>query len=175
MSKITSIQWTRKRRYTILAILFTIGVGIAFYEAETNFNWKNSKVWNFDSYQADTVPPNFADSENDPTPGLWVVKTDESAPSPPNVLAKMPSNDSSGFHVQIMPDSPNVSLELVKVKFKIVSGQKSQAAGLTLRFQDKDHFFVLEADAMANRISLCRQETPYLICNYEAPAQISVG
>ena len=74
-----------------------------------------------------------------------------------------------------MPDSPSINFEEVKVKFKIISGQKAQAAGLVLRFQDKDHYFVLMADALDNRFSLCKQEQPYLICNYERQTQISTG
>jgi len=176
MSKQRTSGWTRKKRYVLYGILTAIGIGFAFYQAETSFNWKNSKVWNFDSYLVNTVPPNFAESETDPTPGLWVVKADNSAPSGSNVLAKLPGNDNLDYHLQIMPDSPSsASLEEVKVEFKIISGQKAQAAGLILRFQDKDHYFVLMADAMNGRFSLCRLEQPYLICNYEHQAQISTG
>jgi len=175
MSKQRTFGWTRKKRYVLYGILTAIGIGLAFYQAETNSNWKNSKVWNFDSYQADTIPPNFAESETDPTPGLWVVKADNSAPSGSNVLAKLPGNDNLDYHLQIMPDSPSIHFAEVKVNFKIISGQKAQAAGLVLRFQDKDHYFVLMADAMDSRFSLCRLEQPYLICNYERQASISTG
>lgn len=175
MSRQRSFEWTKKKRYVLFGILTAIGIGVALYQAEANFNWKNSKIWNFDSYQADTIPPNFAGSETDPTPGLWVVKADNSAPSGSNVLAKLPGNDNLDYHLQIMPDSPTSHFEEVKVNFKIVSGQKARAAGLVLRFQDKDHYFVLMADAMNNIFSLCKLKEPYLICNYERQTQISAG
>jgi len=167
--------WTRKKRYTLIGIIAIIGISIAFYEAQVNFPWKNSKVWNFDFYPANTVPPNFAAWQTDTTPGLWVVKADDSAPSPPNVLVKLPTDDNVVYHLQIIPDSPTSSFEEVTVKFKIISGQEAQAAGLVLRFVDKDHYFVLMADAMNNLFSLCKDEPGYLICNYERQTPISIG
>jgi hypothetical protein len=153
-----------------------IGISIAFYESQVNFPWKNSHVWNFNSYPVNTVPPNFAAFEMDPTPGLWVVKADDSAPFPPNVFAKLPGGDNkTKYHLQIIPDSPYSSFEEVKVKFKIISGQNAQAAGLVLRFVDNDHYFVLMADATNNRFSLCKDEPGYLVCNYEHLISISTG
>jgi hypothetical protein len=153
-----------------------IGISVAFYEAEVNFPWKNSQVWNFNSYPVNTIPPNFAAFETDPTPGLWVIKTDDTAPVPPNVLAKLPgNNDTIQYHLQIIPDSPSSNFEEVTVKFKIVSGQEAEAAGLILRFVDNQHYFVLMADAMNDRISLCKDEPGYLVCNYEHLTPISIG
>jgi hypothetical protein len=159
----------------IFAIITVIGVSVAGYNAIHSFNFTNSKDWNFDSYQNNAVPPDLAAMETDPNPGLWVIKADDSAPSPPNVLAKIPGNDNSTYHIQIMPDSPTVTDADVSVKFKIVSGQKAEAAGLIVRFIDKSHYFVLMADAMNNRLSLCKSDIDFVVCNYEAPAQISVG
>lgn len=175
MSRQPSFEWTRKKRYALAGALAIIGISIAFYESQVNFPWANSKTWNFDSYQAGTIPPNFAAWETDPTPGLWIVKADDSAPSRPNVLAKLPGDDNLEYHMQVIPDSPISHFEEVQVKFKIISGQNPQVAGLILRFQDKDHYFVLMADAMDGRFSLCKQDKQYLICNYEHQASISTG
>jgi len=152
-----------------------IGISIAFYEAEVNFAWKNSQVWNFNSYPTNTTPPNFAAWETDPTPGSWIVKTDDSAPYPPNVLAKLPIDDNVQYHLQVIPDSPSSNFEDVTVKFKIISGQEAQVAGLVLRFVDNDHYFVLMADAKDNLFSLCKDEPEYLVCSYEHQATISIG
>jgi len=167
------VRWTRKRRMAIFAIVTAIGITFAVYNSIHNFNFANSKEWNFDSYQNNSIPPELASMETDPNPGLWIIKSDNSAPSQPNVLAKLPGNDT--YSIQIMPDSPIVTEAELKVKFKIVSGQKAEAAGLILRFVDKSHYFVLMADAMKNRVSLCKADTQFVVCNYEIPAQISVG
>lgn len=174
MSK-ESLRWSRKRRYTIAAIVAAIGIAIAFYNAEQNFNYKSSKEWNFDSYQDNTVPQYFSDAQTETQPGLWLVKSDESAPSKPNVLAKLPGSDNLDYHIQMMPDSPVITSAEISAKFKIVSGEKAKAAGLILRFVDKNHYFVLMADAANNKISLCKASPDFVVCNYEATTQISVG
>jgi len=173
--KESSVRWSRKRRYTIAAIIAGIGIAIAFYNSEQSFSYKNSKEWNFDSYQDNTLPPEFSYSETDSSLGLWIVKSDDSTATKPNVLAKLPGNDNLDYHMQLMPDSPTVTSAAISMKFKIVSGQKAEAAGLILRFIDKSHYFVLMADAMNNRISLCKSDIEFIVCNYEAKAQISVG
>jgi len=61
------------------------------------------------------------------------------------------------------------------VKFKIISGEKEQAAGLMFRFQDKDRYFVIVADAMNDRFSLCRAEPDKLICTQDERADIKNG
>lgn len=159
----------------IYAVITTIGVIVAGYNAMHSFNFTNSKEWNFDSYQNNALPPDLVAMETDHIPGSWVIKADDSAPSKPNVLAKLPGNDNSTYHIQIMPDSPTITEAEVSVKFKIVSGQQAQAAGLILRFIDKSHYFVLMADAAHNRLSLCKSDSEFVVCNYEKPAQISVG
>ena len=175
MSKGTSVRWSKKRRYAIAATVASIGIAIAFYNSIQNFSYKNSKDWDFDSYQNNTVPQYFSDSQTDTQPGLWIAKSEESAPSKPNVLAKLPGIDNLDYHIQLMPDSPIVTSAEISVKFKIISGEKAQAAGIVLRLIDKSHYFVLMADAKSSRFSLCKVDPNFVVCNYERPAQISVG
>ncbi len=165
---------SRKKRLAIFAVVTAIGVSVASYNAMQSFNFSNSKEWNFDSYQNDTLPSELASMETDPSPGSWMVKADDSGPSQPNVLAKFPGNNNSTYHIQVLPGSPIVTEAQVSVKFKIEPGQ-TEAAGLILRFIDKTHYFVLMADAKNNRLSLCKSGIEFVVCNYEAPAQISVG
>ena len=62
-------------------------------------------------------------------------------------LEKIPSNDTADYHLQLIPDSPNIDTENVTMSFKIVSGQHAQSAGMILRFIDDKHYFVLMADS----------------------------
>lgn len=174
MSKEKPARLTRKKRLAIYAVVTIIGVSVAYYNAIHSFNYTHSKDWNFDSYQNNTTPPDLASMETDQL-GTWLIKADDSAPSLPNVLAKMPGNDNFTYHIQIMPDSPVVTEAEVSMKFKIMPGHKTEEAGLVIRFIDKNHYFVLIADPMNNRLSLCKSDTEFIICNYEEPAQISVG
>jgi hypothetical protein len=174
LSKEKSPRLNRQRRLAIYAVITIIGVGVAGYNAIHSFNFTNSKDWNFDSYQNNTTPQDLATMETD-QPGTWVIKTDNSAPSPPNVLAVLPGNNNSTYHIQIMPDSPIVTEAEVSVKFKIAPGHETEQAGLIVRFVDKIHYFVLIADPVNNRLSLCKSDIQFIVCNYESTAQISVG
>lgn len=158
----------------IFAVITVIGVSVAGYNAIHSFNFTHSKDWNFDSYQNNTTPQDLAVMQTD-QPGTWVIKTDDSAPSPPNVLAVFPKNNNSTYHIQIMPDSPIITEAEVSVKFKIMSGDNEEQAGLIVRFIDKNHYFVLIADPMNDRLSLCKSDIQFLVCNYESAAQISIG
>lgn len=164
----------RKRRLLIFAIITAIGVTFALYNALNGFSYAHSKEWNFDSYQNNTTPTDYAPFQLNSPSGLWIVKSDNSAPSPPNVLAATSMVNSSGYHMQIMPDSPTVSDAQISVKVKILPGHTEQA-GLVVRFMDPSHYFVLVLDPLNNRISLCKSDTEFLICNYEAHAIFSVG
>jgi len=174
LSKEKPARLTRKKRLAIYAVVTIVGVSVAYYNAINSFSYTHSKDWNFDSYQNNTIPTDLASMETDQV-GTWLIKSDDSAPSLPNVLAKMPGNDNSTYHIQIMPDSPVVTEAEVSMKFKIMPGHKTEEAGLVIRFIDKSHYFVLIADPMNNRLSLCKSDTEFIICNYEATTQISVG
>ncbi|MGB6464080.1 MAG: hypothetical protein WA799_01845 [Nitrosotalea sp.] len=175
MSKDQAFHFSRKRRYALFAIITAIGVTFALYNALNGFNYTHSKDWNFDSYQNNTIPADYTAFQLDSPQGFWIVKSDDSAPSQPNVLAALPTVNSSGYHMQIMPDSPVVSDAEINVKIKILPGHAVEQAGLVVRFMDPSHYFVLVLDPINNRISLCKSDTEFLICNYEAHAQISVG
>ena len=105
----------------------------------------------------------------------WIVKSDSSAISKPNVLEKISTNSTDDYHLQIIPDSPSIDTENVTMKFKIVSGESAKSAGMILRFIDQKHYFVLMADSAQNRLSLCKNTPEFLICNYDKPVTIAPG
>ncbi len=174
MSKEKSPRFTRKRRYALFAVITAIGVAIAFSNSLHSYNYGHSKEWNFDSYQNNTLPADFAAFESNSPAGLWMVKSYASSPSPPNVLSTSGGN-SSGYHMQVMPDSPTVSDAQISVKFMILPGHTVEQAGLLVRYVDPNHYFVLVADPLNNRLSLCKSDIQFVVCNYEIPAQISTG
>ncbi|MDE1867549.1 MAG: hypothetical protein KGI08_07570 [Thaumarchaeota archaeon] len=159
----------------IFAVITAVGVGIALSNSLSSFNYGHTKDWNFDSYQNNTLPADFAAFESNSESGLWVVKADDSTSSKPNVLATLPTVNSSGYHMQIMPDSPALSDAEISVKFKIMPGHKVEQAGLVIRFIDPSHYFVLMADPANNRLSLCKADIQFVVCNYEINTPISTG
>jgi len=167
-------QFSKKKRLTIFAAITIIGISFAYYNAEVNSGYHHVKIWNFDSYQNGTVPQGFSELSTDQK-SLWVIKSDSSAPSKPNVLEKISINDTADYHLQLIPDSPNVDTENVTMSFKIVSGDHAKSAGMILRFVDDKHYFVLMADSAQNRLSLCKDTPEFLICNYDKSVTITPG
>jgi hypothetical protein len=80
----------------------------------------------------------------------WVVTKDESAPSPPNVLAQT-GEGTFPFCVD-----PGVSLAdgFVEVRFKPVSGREDQAGGIVWRFRDKDNYYITRANALEDNLTI---------------------
>ncbi|MEO9307833.1 MAG: hypothetical protein ABI342_05950 [Nitrososphaera sp.] len=167
-------KFNRKMRLVVFGIITVIGISYAYYNAQINSGYHHTKMVDFDSYQNGTIPQGFADLSTDQKP-YWIVKSEPTAPSPPNVLEKMPVNDTSDYHLQLIPDSPTVDTENVTMKFKIISGQNAKSAGMILRFIDPKHYFVLMADSEQNRLSLCKNTPDFLICNYDKSVTITPG
>jgi hypothetical protein len=167
-------KFSKKKRLVVFAVITIIGISYAFYNSQINSGYNHTKTWNFDSYQNGTVPQGFADLSTDQKP-LWLVKSEPSAPSLPNMLEKIPGNDTADYHLQLIPDSPNVDTENVTMSFKIVSGEHAKSAGMILRFIDDKHYFVLMADSAQNRLSLCKNTPEFLICNYDKSVTIAPG
>ena len=164
----------RKKRIAIFALITVIGISVAYYNGQVSSIYKHTKTWDFDSFQNGTIPQGFSEMSTDQN-ASWVIKSEPSAPSKPNVLEKKGLNDTADYHVQLFPDSPTVNSATVTMKFKIISGDKAKSAGLLLRFIDHKHYFVLMADSMSNRLSLCKQTPDFLVCNYEKQVKITSG
>lgn len=180
----------KKRRYIIAASVAVPIIIIAVYSAAQSDPYRNSRVWNFDSpkentgmscgaFCVTTPVPNFAfmDTGGQQEKGSWIVKADETAPSKPNVFARLSSNQTgSGYHLAITPGGVYSYFE-ASVKFKIISGEQQRAAGLIVRFQDVNHYFVLMADSMNHRFSLCRAQTGFdgLVCTQDKDVNITIG
>jgi len=185
LSPKTSVRVGRRKRYIIAASIAAIAISFALYNAAQSNPYKNSKVWNFDSYQQNSLPEIFLPMQQQQQPasgddgGIWIVKSDELSPSKPNVLAKLSSNlAESGYSMlTIQEDGIYSSSNLrASVKFKIISEEKEQAAvGLIVRLQDRNHYFVLVADAANNRFSLCRAEPERLICTQDVDVNVTMG
>lgn len=170
----TKPPFSKKKRLVIFAIITITGISFAYYNTQINSGYHNVKMFNFDSYQNGTVPQGFSDVSTDKTPS-WFAKLESSAPSKPNVLEKIPVNDTEDYHIQLIPDTPTAESANVTMSFKIVSGEKAKSAGMILRFIDQKHYFVLMADSQNNRLSLCKQTPEYLICNYDKQVTIAPG
>lgn len=109
----------------------------------------------FDSFEVEKVPAGFVPlllgmgKES-----FWAVKTEPSAPSGTKVLAQT-SIDELEFRFPLLLYDKLVAKDVeVSVQFKLLSGHLEQAAGLIVRFQKEDRFYLVHANALANEVRL---------------------
>ena len=80
----------------------------------------------------------------------WVVETDPTAPSSPNVLKQ----SGAGTFPWCVKNGTASTDGMVEVKFKPISGEEDQAGGLVWRWKDGDNYYVARANALENNVSL---------------------
>jgi len=80
----------------------------------------------------------------------WVVETDPTAPSQPNVLKQ----SGQGTFPWCAKQDVAITDGFVEVKFKPLQGSEDRAGGLMWRFKDGDNYYVARANALENNVSL---------------------
>jgi hypothetical protein len=112
-------------------------------------------VWNFDQETVGKMPSGFTSAlTGQGAIGQWAVMKDDSAPSPPNVLAQTSADPTDyRFPLAIVEDTNYKDLTL-SVKFKTISGKVDQGAGLVFRLKDKDNYYITRANALEDNFRL---------------------
>ena len=123
--------------------------------ATTVLAQSGQRAWNFDHDPIGRMPANFASAlTGTGTTGRWEVMTDESAPSPPNVLAQTSIDRTDyRFPLAIAEDTSYKNLAL-SAKFKTISGKVDQGAGLVFRLKDNDNYYIMRANALEDNFRL---------------------
>jgi hypothetical protein len=114
-----------------------------------------SFTYNFDDDKASQTPAKFHTALTGGGPKVeWIVKEDSTSPSKPNVIAQT-SHDKTDyrFPLLISDDGSFKDLEL-SVKFKAISGEVDQGAGLVFRFKDANNYYIVRANALENNYRL---------------------
>jgi hypothetical protein len=118
-----------------------------------------AQVVNFDRDQEGKAPAGFSFGlTGKGRPGVWVVKKDPTAPSPPNVLAQTDADTVSYRFPLCIYDGFTARDLDVSVKYKPISGNEDQAAGIVWRYQDKDNYYIARANARENNVVLYKVE-----------------
>lgn len=87
-------------------------------------------------------------------PGVWVVLKDDTAPSKGNVLAQTDA-DRTGYRFPVcVYDGLTVKDADISVKLKAISGKGDQGGGLLWRYQDKDNYYIVRANALEDNVVL---------------------
>ena len=88
----------------------------------------------------------------------WEVVRDESAPSPPYVLAQL-SHDRTGSRFPLaIWERASIVDRSVGVAFKTVDGAVDQAAGIVWRYKDSNNCYIVRANALEENVVLYKVE-----------------
>jgi hypothetical protein len=114
---------------------------------------------NFDSATPGQVPPGWTVAMTH-TGGApkWEVLKDDTAPTKPNVFAQVSNDSTSARFPLAIWEKANFKDGALTVKFKPVSGQEDQAAGMVWRYRDPDNYYIVRANAAENNVVLYKVE-----------------
>ena len=112
-------------------------------------------TYNFDQASLGSLPSNFISSRTGGGDrGTWVVLSDTTEPSKPNVLAQTSTDRTDyRFPMAVLNDGVFKDLEL-SVKFKPVAGSVDEAGGLVFRYRDENNYYVVRANALEDNYNL---------------------
>jgi hypothetical protein len=122
--------------------------------------------WSFDLDLKGSLPPGAAALS-----GIWGVRPSADAPSRRNALCQL---GTVPFAALSLADVTLADVVLT-ARFKSIAGREDQAAGLLLRLQDQDNYYVLRADAFENSISFSKHADGRPITLKEVKAPVAPG
>ncbi len=144
----------RRRHSMEFAAMATLA--LALTAAMTNaLAQTGRRTWSFDQDPVGKIPLGFTSAlTGRGIIGQWSVMKDDSAPSPPNVVAQT-STDSTDYRFPLaIADDTNFKDLVLSVKFKTISGKVDQGAGLVFRLKDKDNYYITRANALEDNFRL---------------------
>lgn len=118
------------------------------------------RAFGFDSDPAGRPPAGWSLRETNPSEALavWRVEPDESAPSPPNVLALAETrNYGSTFNLAIAEGTSYADLDL-SVHVKPVSGSEDQGGGPIWRCRDENNYYVARFNPLESNFRVYKVE-----------------
>ncbi|MBI3893605.1 MAG: hypothetical protein HY303_18965 [Candidatus Wallbacteria bacterium] len=138
-----------------LILLIALSFSVAAVSSVAQDAASSARTWTFDAEMPGSQPSGFTfERTGDGSQGNWVVKKDETAPSPGNVLAQLDADDTDyRFPVAVAVAPVLKNLEL-SVRFKPVSGKVDRGAGLVFRYKDAGNYYVVRANALEDNINL---------------------
>ncbi len=118
-----------------------------------------TKAINFDNDRVGNPPAGFSFALTGlGKAGVWTIVKDDSAPAQKNVLAQTDA-DPTGYRFPVAVfDSISAKDVDVSVRFRAVSGQKDQAAGIVWRYRDQNNYYIARANALENNVVLYKVE-----------------
>ncbi|HEX4136162.1 MAG TPA: family 16 glycoside hydrolase [Bryobacteraceae bacterium] len=115
---------------------------------------------NFDNLKPTSFPPYWTAVTTRPQePARWEVLRDSTAPSRPNVFARVSGVPNNSEYALAVFDKVICRDGDLSVKFKIASGaRRVKTAGIVWRYQDPRNYYLLDFNADDKNIGLVRVE-----------------
>lgn len=122
--------------------------------------WPNSAAdfrSGFDPDPVGQAPPGWTCTITGEGAPVWRVVTDATAPGPPHVLEQSGRVPKPSFPL-CLHDAAALRDGFVEVKFKTVSGEVDQAAGVVWRARDAANYYICRANALEDNVVLYKVE-----------------
>jgi hypothetical protein len=91
-------------------------------------------------------------------PPAWEILSDPSAPGKSKVLAQTSTDATAGRFPFVIYNKASLRNGSVSVRFKTISGNVDQAAGIVWRFRDAGNYYIVRANALEDNIVLYKVE-----------------
>jgi hypothetical protein len=112
---------------------------------------------NFDTFPVGATPPGWTVAmTNRGRPPRWEVRKDQTAPSPPYVLAQTSSDPTDDRFPLAILDGVTLRDGEVSVRIKPVSGREDQGGGLVWRYRDENNYYLVRANAINKTVAVFR-------------------
>ena len=130
-------------------------IGLLLLSAALAAQTSPRRVIDFESDKVGQPPAMFSFAlTGSGRPGVWVVRKDEAASERGNVLAQTDADRTSyRFPVAVFNDVTTRDVD-ISVRFRPVSGDVDQAAGLVWRYQDANNYYIVRANALEGNVVL---------------------
>ena len=131
----------------LLALGVVVSLAGAAPLAERRIDFENEELGQPPRYFTPAVTGDFKD-------GNWVVEEAEGAPSGNKALAQRDDGKEAHRFALCVYDSDKVADVDVVVQLKPLSGKADQGGGVVARHQDRDNYYVAQADALEASVHL---------------------
>ncbi len=114
-------------------------------------------VFNFDRDALAKPPQRFTAAVTGEAPEIhWEVRQDHLAPSAPNVLVQSGKAKPGENFALLLLDNVVMAHGEIAVRFKALSGDEDQAAGIVYRYKDPQNYYVIRANSKEDNCVLYR-------------------
>jgi hypothetical protein len=113
-------------------------------------------VWSFNNYEAGTLPEDWlvGETRGSGKPATWQVVADPTAPSPPNIMRLVRSeNRGDTFNLLLADKSVFDHLDL-SVRMRADSGVEDQGGGLVWKCKDEKNYYICRLNPLEGNFRL---------------------